>query len=91
MALNDLTRNFKMAIGMVNYNLTTSHVNAIVKKLDDEYGLDDLTISSVQEITTEVTGYEGYLLTEAVDMSDIELILKQIQRELEKNNKRNIN
>jgi hypothetical protein len=87
MDLPHLKKQLQRSLGIVDHVLSDRQMGDIVSGIKN-LPAHQLTEYHVQEIVTSVTGLESFMKTEAVDMSDIGYIIKQIEAELKKKNKK---
>lgn len=78
MALEQIKRRFKKAVGIVDYNLSDNEIIQIYQRLKEIHP-SELSEAALQRIVTSVTGIDSFLITEALDNSDINDIIDQIE------------
>lgn len=78
MALEQIKRRFEKAVGIVDYSLSDNEIIQIYQRLKDVHP-SERTEARLQRIVTSVTGIDSFLITEALDNSDINDIIDQIE------------
>ncbi len=78
MALEQIKRRFEKAVGIVDYNLSDNEIVQIYQRLKEVHP-SERTEATLQRIITSVTGIDSFLITEALDNSDINDIINQIE------------
>lgn len=78
MTLEQIKRRFEKAVGIVDFNLSDNDIIQIYQRLKEVHP-SELSEGTLQRIVTSVTGLDSFLITEALDNSDINDIINQIE------------
>lgn len=78
MSLQQIKRRFELALGIVNYNLSDQEIIEIHRQIK-EINPPNRSEAVLRKIVTKVTGIDSFHITEALDNSDINDIIDQIE------------
>ena len=76
--LISLKREFEKAIGSGTYNFSDDQLKAIFREIE-KLPYNSRTVDNWQTIAQNITGFRHWIITKALDMSDINDIHRRIQ------------
>lgn len=87
MNLEQIRKKFQKAIGLINYSLSQKELEQIINE-SKQIPLEHLDEYQLKKVVTDVTGVTSFLIVEALDTSDIDHLIKQIEAALSKLDKK---
>lgn len=83
MDLEQLRKKFQKAIGLINYSLSEEELKDIIDEAQIR-SLEQLDLYQLRKIVTGITGVKSFLIIEALDVSDLAHLFKQMDAVLSK-------